>query len=680
MLFVEVALPIPKNRTFTYRLAPGQLSPIKAGSRVLVPFGRRKMVGIVLSFPSTTSISGIKEILEVLDPEPVFSERMLALLKEVSREVLSPIGEVLKVALPAVLGRPRFRIRTGPVSGSPSPKVFGTTVRYSLRPFVEGSPSPPVLNLNPHQKSALAKIDEARRSGERLFLLHGVTGSGKTEVYLQVIQKLLEEKKQVLLLTPEIGLTPQLVERVRDRFGNQCLLYHSGLSDGERLQTWQRVYHGEGSLVVGTRSAVFLPFSNLGLIVMDEEQDPSYKQEDRLRYHAREIARRRCQKEGAFLLLGSATPSLESFYQCTTGAHSYFFLPERATGASLPEIVISDMRKEEKTSIFSKSLLAALAENLYRHQQSLLFLNRRGFANFLVCHYCGEYFPCPRCHVSLTLHQKKRQLHCHYCDWRVEAPTQCPQCGGDRIRESGFGTEKVEEEVRTIFPEARVARLDRDTMTRKEAWPELLARLQRQEIDILIGTQMIAKGHDYPGITLVGVLNADTILNFPDFRASERTFHLLLQVAGRAGRGSDPGRVFIQTYHPDHPCFESLPAHNILEFYRKELMERQELNYPPFSRIVRLEWNGTDREKVEITAVTMAGLLKEKLPLAVTLLGPAPCPLEKLRNRYRWHLLAKVKKMGEFQKLLKELLDAGEGGILPSGLRLIVDIDPLNLL
>ncbi|MDO8461334.1 MAG: primosomal protein N' [Deltaproteobacteria bacterium] len=700
MSFVEVALAIPKQQTFTYRFTPEQLPLLKAGSRVLVPFGRRRMVGFALSFSTVAPTGGfaIKEILEVLDPEPVFSEGMLSLLKEVAEETFSPIGEVLKVALPAALGRPRFRLRT-PVSGSPSPTVFGTAVRKSLRPFVEGFPSPPVLNLNSHQASALAKINEARQSGVKTFLLHGVTGSGKTEIYLQAIAEILKQGEQALLMTPEIGLTPQLVGRVRERFGQAVALFHSGLSDGERLLTWQSVREGKASVVVGTRSSIFLPFAKLGLVVMDEEQDASYKQEDRFRYSARDIAKRRCTREGGMLLLGSATPSLESFYECRGAmnhAPTYFFLPERATTkgsasgttkgsasgtpSPLPTITICDRRQESKGSLFSHELLTALNDNLERGEQSLLFLNRRGFATFLVCTDCGAYFPCPHCHVSLTLHRRQGTLHCHYCDHRIPLPKECASCHG-KIRELGFGTERVEEEIRELFPKARLARLDRDTMTRKGDWAEILGKLERHEIDILIGTQMIAKGHDYPKITLVGVLNADALLNFPDFRASEKTFHLLLQVAGRAGRGNLPGRVLIQTYHPDHPCFQTLQTHNILDFYETELKERKELFYPPYSHLIRLEWNGLDREKVKAAAEGGGTFLKGcKILGENRLLGPAPCPLEKLRRRYRWHLLIKVAEVHEARTVLKELLDAQAGPGLASSVRMIMDIDPLNLL
>lgn len=673
MPFAQVALPIPKHQTFTYTFKPQEHPHLDLGSRVLVPFGRRQLVGFVVSLPleSDQDLAKLREIIAVLDEVPVFSPALLSLLQEMAEETLTPLGEVLQVALPAALHKAKTKVL--------DLSVVDLSVS-DLSSKVSEDRSPP--QLTPDQRTALTTIQSLlSQKKTATFLLHGVTGSGKTEIYLSAIEEALKEGASALLLTPEIGLTPQLGKRVKKRFGNLLGLSHSKLSQKERFKTWDEVRRGNCRLVVGTRSSIFLPFQNLRLIIIDEEQDHSYKQDDHFRYLTRHIANKRVAAEGALLILGSATPSLESYAMTQEGldGHHYQFLGERATGASLPSIEICDMR-EERSALFSRPLLAAIEHNLNEKKQTLLYLNRRGFATFIVCEDCGHYFFCPNCHIAMTLHSRQRELHCHYCDHREGVPALCPKCQGGRVSELGFGTERVEMELQALYPAARLLRLDRDTMTKKDSWPEALRKIDQGEVDIVVGTQMVAKGHDYHGITLVGILNADTALNFLDFRAAERTFQMVLQVAGRAGRGRDPGRVFVQTYHPEHPCFQDLQGHQIQKFYETELALRRDLGYPPWRQLVRIELSGLHENKVVGAIRFVADRLRNKLASESVVLGPAPCPIHRLRNRFRHHLLIKTDTSVATRNCLKALLLDPQNPCIPAGVRLIIDFSPLNLL
>ncbi len=539
------------------------------------------------------------------------------------------------------------------------------------------------LRPTPHQTQAFGPIAESlRQGGFQAFLLHGVTASGKTELYLRAIEQVLADGKGAIVLVPEIALTPQLLGRFRERFGEQIVELHSDLSDPERYRGWRRAASGEVPIVVGARSAIFAPMPRLGLVVVDEEHEPSYKQEESPRYHARDVALVRGRFAGATVILGSATPSLESYWNGRKGKYHYLSMPKRVEERPLPSVSIVDMRKEASSEgILSKPLKEALEERLKRKEQSLLFLNRRGFASALLCRDCGHVAQCPHCAVSLTFHLQAACLRCHYCGHRAPGPKTCPGCEGVRLDRRGLGTQRVEETVQRLFPEAAVERMDRDTTRARGAHRRILDRLSRGEVDILIGTQMIAKGHDYPGITLVGVISADLSLNMPDFRAAERTFQLLTQVAGRAGRGPAPGEVFFQTYRPDHYCIRFARTQDYDGFCRQELEFRRELRYPPFGRLARLRVESGDAEMAKEFVGRLADAMIKILPAGVAeVMGPSPGVFPKLQNRYRWQVLLKAST----PKLLLQALRMGseltEGRLRPpSKVRFGVDVDPVEL-
>ncbi|HEY8368818.1 MAG TPA: primosomal protein N', partial [Thermodesulfobacteriota bacterium] len=535
------------------------------------------------------------------------------------------------------------------------------------------------------------------------FLLHGVTGSGKTEVYIRLVEAALAAGRGAIVLVPEISLTPQLVGRFTRRLGDRVAVLHSGLSDGERLDEWRRVRRGEAPVVVGARSAVFAPVEPLGVIVVDEEQEGSFKQDDGVRYHARDVAQMRARQAGAVCLLGSATPSLESWARATQRVEGasplgYLRLPERVEARPLPVVEVVDLRRKlgeeaprgeaaEPPSPVSPVLEQALAETLAEGRQALLFLNRRGYATFLLCPDCGARFGCRSCAVSLVYHRAERALRCHYCGASRPAPAVCPTCGGTEVLQFGAGTERIEEWLRARFPKARLARLDRDVVGPRGAVRDVLKEVAAGEVDILVGTQMVAKGHDFAGVTLVGVLLAESGLSLPDFRAAERTVQLLTQVAGRAGRGDAPGRVIVQSYDPDHPAIRFAAAHDADGFYAVELAARRELGYPPFRRLVNLRVDAASesaaRRAAGWLATRAAARLAADASLAgqVEVVGPAPAPLARLRGRHRWQLLLKGRGSGAVRRLAAALAaEARKPGGLSRGTMLSIDVDPANLL
>jgi primosomal protein N' (replication factor Y) len=559
------------------------------------------------------------------------------------------------------------------------------------------------LSLVEPQAKALEMIKSEIDSGKfSTILLHGVTGSGKTEVYLQAIEYLLTKnlspssgtqkekqdspegfsRRQAIFLVPEISLTPLLVNRFLSRFGDRIAILHSRLSAGERVDQWQRIRKGEIDIVLGARSAIFAPVPKLGLVIVDEEHDPSYKQDSVPRYNGRDVAIMRAKIENVPAILGSATPSLESFYNAQQGKYKIISLTERIDRRELPRVYILDMRKapQESTRIFSSELEQAIESRLKRKEQTLLFLNRRGFATFFLCRECGFVYYCPRCSVTLTYHIPIERLLCHYCNFSKVAPRVCPACSGPEVGYYGVGTQKVEKEVRLLFPQARVARMDRDTMTQKESHRDVLTRFENREIDILIGTQMIAKGHDFPYVTLVGIISAETMLHLPDFRASERTFQLLTQVAGRAGRGSLPGEVLIQTFTPSHYAILTAQTHDYLKFYEKEIHFRQQLRYPPFSRVVNIILQGTDKDFTEILAKKLAGHLRIQKPEEIVLLGPTAAALAKLKGRYRYQILLKSPSSGTLRTFVGEGIETFHKVESIKDVRITVDVDPVNLM
>ena len=557
------------------------------------------------------------------------------------------------------------------------------------------------FRLNPAQSAALTEIREtlsahavkpaANANSPPTFLLHGVTGSGKTEVYMQAMADVLESGKSVIVLVPEISLTPQTASRFVGRFGERVALLHSRLNDGERYDQWHRIQKGDADIVIGPRSAIFAPVQKLGMLIIDEEHSDSYKSDTAPRYHAREVAQKRSELANCPVVFGSATPSLESFHQAQNRSYQLLSLPDRVFNRKMPDVHIVDMRSELKKgnrTIFSDLLRSSIETSLVRQEQIILFLNRRGHSTYVFCRNCGYVEQCDNCSISLTYHRQTRQLTCHHCGSTRATHQTCPQCGSEAIRFFGAGTEAVEQETLKAFPNARVMRFDADSTARKNAHQQILEAFRQQEIDILIGTQMVSKGLDFPNVTLVGVIAADTALNLPDFRASEQTFSLLTQVAGRSGRAELEGQVILQTYMPGHYCIKSAQQHDYIGFYAEEVEARGALRYPPFSHVATLLLRGKDekeviegayaaREQLEIWQMDHAAADAELS--TVEILGPAPAPLTKIEGKFRWHLLLRSASPERMSQLLKRFTDEPPSTI-SKAIEFIVDIDPTNIL
>ncbi|MFH2076297.1 MAG: primosomal protein N', partial [Pseudomonadota bacterium] len=542
------------------------------------------------------------------------------------------------------------------------------------------------ITLNEAQTEAFGEIRECLAAGRfSPCLLHGVTGSGKTEIYLQAVAEILRGEGGAIYLVPEIALTAQLRSRICGRFPErEIAVLHSGISRSARYDQWKRIRRGEVRVVVGARSALFAPVENLRLIIVDEEHDPSYKQDDRLRYNARDLALVRGRFSKATVLLGSATPAIQSYFHATDGRYRYLTLPARIDDRPLPLVEVVDLRTERNekgmTPLLSRTLIEAIRKTLDSGKQTLLFLNRRGFHTYLFCPDCGHAFSCPNCDIALTHHAAEGVLKCHHCDFTVKAVDLCPACRGNRVRSYGAGTERIEEETGKLFPGARITRMDSDTTSRKGDSERILRGLDRMDIDILIGTQMITKGHDFPEITLVGVIAADASLNIPDFRAAERTFQILTQVSGRGGRGDQPGRVVIQTFNPGHYAIRRAQEHDYAGFYADELPLRRQFCYPPFSRLIGLHFSSLKREEGKKAVAKIGARARE---LARTLaggkadvIGPAESPLARIRGRYRWQLLLRGKQSGLLHLLTQRLLE----GAGHDGLDIQVDVDPVNFM
>ena len=723
-----IAVVAPLDKVLSYKIPAALAAQVRIGSRVRVPLGRRHVVGYVMDWMDPGE-APLKDILEVIDPYPLFHARQAAFYLRAARYYVYPPGEAVRTALPAGLSaldsKPsvlrdkiyRATVREEQPRGTRQREVldfirvaeqaslsqlrqqFGTPhvvlqrllelgflqveeVERCRDPFAEVAVDVrQAFELNPAQQQAVTQVEEALHGAAAFhaFLLHGVTGSGKTEVYLRAIARTLEQGRQALVLVPEIALTPQLVARFRSWFQShdvRLAVLHSGLSDGERYDAWRQVARGDIDVVIGARSAVFAPLPELGLIVVDEEHDGSYKQSEGFRYNARDLALMRGQMDGAVVLLGSATPVLTTYYRALEGHLTYLELPERTAERPLPGIQLVDLSLYEGESLLSEPLQTALAEALAAGEQILLLLNRRGYAPFLLCHDCGATLRCPNCDITLTYSQVQRSLRCHYCDFHQRPPDNCGRCSGVRLLPEGMGTERLEEEILQNFPTARVARMDRDTTTRKGAHHRLIEQMASGEIDVLIGTQMIAKGHDFPAVTLVGVLNADTALNLPDFRSAERVFSLLSQVAGRAGRGDRLGRVMIQTYAVDNYALDYVTRHDYQGFAALELSQRKALAYPPFGYLVNLVLSGNDEKKVHNAAEHLSSSLASG-DVEVEVLGPAPCLLPRLRNKHRVQILLKAKRREPLRRRIAQL--GGLRSQLPAGVVLTVDVDPVDM-
>ena len=750
--YVEVALPVPLRQSFTYKLDGALKETIASGSRVAVPFNRRKLSGFVVGFAEAPppNVSRVLKVAGLLDAEPVFDAELLGFLEQAARYYFHPLGEVLRAAAPALPtgamkklvsdgflesgqrlpGRKVHRPKTlsirrsdkdvaGHRLGARQKQVLALVEQHEtitlegLRPTVKSARSV-VLGL---RDKGLVAVDEVDRVDDRFFqqpvsldtpptltppqsvavdsivarlgqggafLLHGVTGSGKTEVYLRAIKEATTRGYGVIVLVPEIALTPQLVHRFRARFGDQIAVMHSGLKERQRDEAWRALRSGEIKIAIGARSALFAPVHNLGLIVVDEEHDPSFKQEEGFRYHARDMALLRGDRADAVCVLGSATPSVESFYAATQGKYTLVTLPARATGQSMPPVEIVDLRRQTSgpagTRLLSGPLVNHLRDCVANQNQAILFLNRRGFAPSLRCPSCGVVAQCPACSVALTEHRALGRLRCHYCDFSTPVSTTCSDCGAPDLQRLGLGTEQLAATLSEAHPQWRVARLDRDTAT-TEGIEEVLGRVRDGEVDVLVGTQMVTKGHDVAGVTLVGAVLADQSLAFPDFRATERTFQLLTQVAGRAGRGSRPGRVVFQTYQPTHFAVRAASAHDFEAFYAAEIEARSEVGYPPFGRLVAVRVDAGSQNAAQRTATELARKARQYASahdLAVAVLGPAPAPLARLRGRFRYRVMLRSSNLKSLRATAAQLAAAIDAGVSPS--RATLDVDPVSML
>jgi primosomal protein N' (replication factor Y) len=802
-LYCDVSLPVPLDQPFTYSLPDTLRHRVRPGSRLIVPFGTRKLTGVILRCHDDPPQMATRDALRLIDNEPVLSAELLALGRWIAGYYCSPLGDVLRGMLPLsseirrgkiwtltdsgrdaarqllldsspddpvlqilrmlekrplsaaylaktmpladkairALERKRFivaeevqverdplrapsdrlRVELAAAGKGPEPKL--NKPERELRAFLELHPGSHNLkeledmvkhasaaarslarkamvslkpetvamkatirarhSLNPAQQAAFQQIHEAIQARRfQTFLLHGVTGSGKTEVYLTAIETALAEGRSALLMVPEIALTPQMAGQFFSRFGDRVAILHSAFTDVERTEQWRRIRSGAASVVVGTRSGVFAPVQNLGLIVVDEEHDGSYKQEENPRYNGRDVAIVRAQGAGACVVLGSATPSLESRYNAEKGKYTLLELPGRIESRPMPVVELIDMRQEflesRKQDTFSRKLIEALGQRVESGEQTIVLLNRRGFSSFVACRACGERVQCINCSLTLTYHKRDRRLLCHYCGYAEKVPSQCPKCQSKHIYFLGIGSERVEEELHRAFPAARIARLDRDTVTGKRQYETILQDFREANYDMLVGTQMIAKGHDIPNVTLVGVVAADMGLGMPDFRAAERTFQLLTQVAGRAGRGSLPGIVLVQTINPDHYAVRLAAAQDYQGFYEKELNFRRMMHYPPFSAMANVLVR-SEKKEMAMRMSTELGFLLNPPPEKLRVMGPAEAPVPRLKNEYRYQFLIKAasrKSLNELLQRIRNFAVEHKWGATA----LVIDVDPLTLM
>ena len=800
--FCDVSVPAPLDHPFTYALPSTLAHRVQAGCRVLVPFGSRKLSGVVLSVHEDRPPGTMREILRLLDEEPVFDEGLMKLATWISEYYCAPLGETLRAMAPLsgevrhskvysltragrdtarqlhlttgeaddpaslilklLDGRPlsasyiqqkvknaatalksltkkafvevedtaqerdplrasatRLRAEFAKRTNDKLPKPERELLAYlelhpgqhNLKKLEESvgkastaarslarrgliclsvepigmalAPARAPHDLNPHQQTAFNAIHNALAgSAFQAFLLEGVTGSGKTEVYLKAIDSVLETGRTALMLVPEIALTPAVAGQFLQRFGDRVAILHSAFHDSERAEEWRRIRAGAARVVIATRSGVFAPMRDLGLIIVDEEHDQSYKQQDAPRYHGRDVAVVRARDLRAVVVLGSATPSLESRFNAERGKYTRLELPERIEKRPMPRVELIDMRQEflesRKQATFSRVLVDAVTARLANHEQTMLLLNRRGFSAFVACRACGERVECANCSVTLTYHRRDRRMLCHLCNYSTRVPDRCPKCESEYIQFIGTGAERVEEELHTAFPRARVARLDRDTVGGKRDFEHILAAFRDGEFDILVGTQMIAKGHDIPNVTLVGVVNADIGLGLPDFRAAERTFQLLTQAAGRAGRGNTPGIVLIQTINPDHYAILCAAEQNYEKFYSKEIEFRRLMSYPPYAALANVMVRSLKEEEALSRSAALARLLSPP-PEGVKVVGPAPASVSRVKSEFRYQMLIKSTSRKLLNRVVGDLrrFAAAEKWAPAS---LMLDIDPISLL
>ena len=738
--YVRVIIDRAIHRELDY-LVPETLAPrVAVGSRVRVPFRDRSALATVLAVLPESDARGIRPVEAIVGDGPILSGQLLELAKWMSAYYCCPVETVIRSLLPQVVRKakvswkkqlfvhptrkislaevetlrkraPRqaelaeaINLLSGPVLAADllrQVSLDNQTLRaLQKRGWVELREEAVArdphgdeqflattnLPLNAEQATALGMVSEAMAApgNARPILLHGVTGSGKTEIYLQSIRTALDRGRTAIVLVPEISLTPQTVERFKGRFAERpdmVAVLHSHLSEGERHDEWHKIHSGKASIVIGARSAVFAPLRQLGLIVVDEEHESTYKQEDAPRYHARDVAIVRAKMEKSVVLLGSATPSLESYYNAAHGKYCLATLTQRIDDKQMPQIRIVDLRqerrKEKAAAILSEKLRSAIEQRLESREQTILFLNRRGFSTSLLCSECGEARNCPNCSVALTFHRQVARLSCHLCGHTAAVPKKCPACGKDALIYAGFGTEKVESTVAHLFPQAVVRRMDADSMTRKEAYRETLRSFRAGKIDILVGTQMIAKGLHFPNVTLVGIINADLALHLPDFRAGERTFQLLTQVAGRAGRGEIRGEVFVQTYTPFSPSIQFARHHDFQGYFEQELEFRERCDFPPFKHAMLITVRSSHEGRAKLSAETLVRRLKESLGQEFIIGDATPAPLEKLQGQFRFHILLRGEAIMRLSRLVRETLDKLP---FPEDVMVAADVDPYQLL
>ncbi|MGX7380116.1 primosomal protein N' [Bacillus sp. ESY92] len=788
------------DRPFDYRVPDRFKGLVKAGMRVVVPFGPRKIQGFVTKIKEETDVQSgnIKDIVDLFDLSPVLTDELLELSHWLTEKTLSYHITALQSMLPAAMkakyekeiqvlsaeelpqslkelfgqqesilyadippeqlkpiqkhvqkGHLEVRYHVSQKSGKKKVRTLQTAVskekleekqeqlkknavkQKALLAFLlqsnettflakdlqqqtgassqtikaliqeglltesyeeiyrdpyrdrEFTPSTP-LDLTTEQAEAAKPIHQAVSDDKHeTFLLHGVTGSGKTEIYLQTIDHVLQKGKEAIVLVPEISLTPQMVQRFKERFGSNVAVLHSGLSTGEKYDEWRKIHRKEVKLVVGARSAVFAPFENLGMIIIDEEHESSYKQEEMPRYHAKDVAIERAGRHQCPVVLGSATPSLESYARAKKGVYTLLTLKRRVNQQQLPHVSLIDMREELRNgnrSMFSEELMLRLKEVLERKEQAVLFLNKRGYSSFVMCRDCGYVEQCPHCEISLTYHRFQKRLKCHYCGHEAPVPAECPECHSEHIRYFGTGTQRVEEELTKVLPEARVIRMDVDTTSRKGAHEKLLTSFGNKEADILLGTQMIAKGLDFPDVTLVGVLSADTSLHIPDFRSSEKTFQLLTQVSGRAGRHEKAGSVIIQSYTPSHYSIELTKQHDYEAFYEQEMLHRRHQSYPPFYFLAMVTVSHGEVTKAAHVTDKIVQFLKMNCAPNTRILGPAASPIAKIKDRYRYQCVIKYKRENELASLLRKIQDHYQKEMEQKQLMISIDMNPYMMM
>ena len=723
------------NKTFDYNV-PDDLEP-KLGDRVYVHFGNQKKLdeGIIIGFKDKSEYK-LKDIVKIQKDN--ISENRIKLAQWMSNRYFCNLSECLKLMLPPGTGNKEEskRIKEKTLNVYSLSKTIAEIETDIENKLIRGNKQIDVLRLlydnqsmslqdieimakassttvktlvekgylkqsekqierNPFQEKEIQKTNELRLNIEQQdayyrikepgeYLLYGITGSGKTEIYLQLIKRELEKEKTAIVLVPEISLTPQTIERFTSRFGKEKIaVLHSKLSNGERFDQWNKIKEGKAQIVIGARSAIFAPIKELGIIIIDEEHDSSYQSESTPQYDALEIARKISKDENTILVLGSATPDTKTYKKAIEGKIELIELTKRANNAKLPEVEIVDLRDElakGNHNMISEKLKNEIQKNIENKNQTILFLNRRGFSNFIMCKTCGNVIKCKRCDISMTYHKDEQKLKCHYCGLEESVPNKCPNCGSKELKYSGSGTQKLEEEVHKLFPNASTIRMDIDTVTKKHSHEDILTKFKEDKIDILIGTQMIVKGHDFPKVTLVGVISADNALNIGDYRASEITFQVLTQVAGRAGRGEQNGKVIIQTYNPDHYAIECAKEQDFKKFYQIESKIRKTLKYPPFCDIIMLDFSSLNKHEIKRDTKKLHQYLKNRIineKFGVLLYSPLPCPIEKINDKYRWRMIIKCIYDEKMNKLLKETLE--EFYKLKTNTRLSIKQNPNNM-